>query len=191
MLCTLFTSYAQSNKHLSIAFVNTASAHPFKKLGDLVTTMHHPGFEVGYTFNWKTRNKHDWYQEIKAGYFYHRFVQHAIPIYTDIGYRYKFGAGWSAQTAVGAGYLHSISATDQFELQDGGDYKKKKSIGRIQGMAVFNLGLGYTFSGRVPIKLFTTYQQQIQLPFIKSYVPILPYNSLLLGVSFPCKLKKS
>lgn len=191
LICLFFTSYAQSNKQLSIAFVNTASAHPFKKFGNLVTNMHQPGVELGYTFNWKTRRHHDWYQGIKAGYIYHRFVQHAIPLYTDIGYRYKFKEKWSAYSAIGAGYLHSISATDQFELQDDGNYKKKKSIGRIQAMAVFNLGVGYTFSGKLPMKIFTTYQQQIQMPFIKSYVPILPYNSLLLGVSIPCKFKKS
>lgn len=190
-ICLLFRTDGQSHKQVSFAILNTASAHPFQKLGNLVTTIHHPGFEIGYGFNWKTKNKHDWYQEIKAGYFYHRFVQHGIPIYTNVGYRYKFSKNWSAQSAIGAGYFHSIPATDQFELQDDGNYKKKKSLGRIQAMAVFNLGVGYTFPGKVPMKIFTTYQQQIQTPFVKSYVPILPYNTLLIGVSIPRKSKKT
>src|SRR5688572_19181821 len=121
------TTYGQQ-KRISLAFLNTASAHPFQKFGDLTTNIHHPGFEIGYGFNWKTKEKHDWYQEIKAGYFYHRFVQHAIPIYTNVGYRYKFSKHWSAQSAIGGGYLHSLPATDQFELQDDGNYKKKKSL---------------------------------------------------------------
>ena len=183
----LLTVSAQKNRQLSIAFVNTASAYPFAKFGSLVTNLQHPGIEIGYNFNWKTRDKHDWYQEIKTGYFYHRFVQHAIPLYTDFGYRYKFKKKWTAQVALGAGYLHSLPAAGQFELNENGTYKKKKSIGRIQAMAVANLGIAYTITGKLPVKVFSTYQQQIQMPFVKSYVPILPYNSLIVGVSIPCK----
>ena len=54
-------------------------------------------------------------------------------------------------------------------------------------MAVANLGIAYTITGKLPVKVFSTYQQQIQMPFVKSYVPILPYNSLIVGVSIPCK----
>jgi hypothetical protein len=167
--------------------MNTASAYPFSKFTSLATKVQHPGIEVGYGFNWKTRNKHDWYQEIKAGYFYHRFVQHGIPFYTDFGYRYKFSKRWTSNIALGAGYLHSIPATTQFKLDENGAYEKKKSIGRIQAMAVANLGAGYTLQGKLPLKIFTAYQQQIQMPFVKSYVPILPYNSLMVGVSMPFK----
>ncbi len=185
--CFLFTASAQKNNHVSVAFVNTASAYPFAKFGKLVTDLNHPGIELGYSFNWKTKKKHDWFQDIKLGYVYHRFVQHAIPLYTDFGYRYKFSGKWASQAAIGAGYLHSIPATSQFELAENGEYKKKKSLGRIQAMAVFNFGVSYSFAGKLPLKIFTTYQQQIQMPFVKSYVPILPYNSLMLGVSMPCK----
>jgi hypothetical protein len=35
------------------------------------------------------------------------------------------------------------------------------------------------------------YQQKIQAPFIKEYVPILLYNSLLLGVAVPINKKSN
>ncbi|MEO8961056.1 MAG: hypothetical protein ABI325_04190 [Ginsengibacter sp.] len=70
------TASAQMNKQISIAFVNTASAYPFSQFGKLVTGIEHPGIKSGYGFNWKIKPKHDWFQEFKPSYFYHRFVQH-------------------------------------------------------------------------------------------------------------------
>jgi hypothetical protein len=171
--------------------MNVSTAKPFSHLGKLITSVQHPGVEFGYSFNWKTRTKHDWYQEVKLGYFDHRFVQHAITLYTDFGYRYKFSKKWAAQAALGTGYLHSIPATAQLTLQDNGEYKSGKGIGRMQALAAVNIGAAHIFnpSSLKPVKAFITYQQMLQLPFINAYVPLLPYNNLLLGVTIPFKSK--
>ncbi len=192
MLLYSLQGTAQTNKQISVAFMNAATANPFSQFGKLITRVQHPGVELGYSFNWKTKTKHDWYQEIKLAYFYHRFVQHAVPLYTDFGYRYKFSNTMIVQAAIGAGYMHSIPATAQLKLQNNGEYKNGKGIGRIQGIAIVNIGAAYIFNPSVarPFKIFITYQQMLQTPFIKSYVPLLPYNSLLMGVSVPLKSKK-
>ena len=191
LLCILQVS-AQKNKQISVAFMNAATANPFSQFGKLVTRVQHPGVELGYSFNWKTKTKHDWYQEIKLAYFYHRFVQHAVPLYTDFGYRYKLTNTLIVQAAIGAGYMHSIPATAQIKLQSNGEYKNGKGIGRMQGIAIVNIGGVYIFnpSAARTFKIFITYQQMLQTPFIKSYVPLLPYNILLVGVSVPLKSKK-
>lgn len=172
--------------------MNASTAKPFSHFGRLLTEIQQPGIELGYAFNWKTKAKHDWYQEIKIGYFYHRFVQHAIPIYTNVGYRYKFNKNWAVQSALGVGYMHSIPASAQLKLESNGDYTNAKGIGRMQGSANINIGGSYIFSGKhnKPVKLFAVYKQIIQTPFIKAYVPLLPYNSLLLGIGIPLKSNK-
>lgn len=192
LLLLSLQGYTQKNKQLSVAFTNGSTSNPFSKFGSLVTGIEQPGVEFGYAFNWKTKSKHDWYQEIKLAYFYHRFVQHAIPLYTDFGYRYKFSQKWAAQVAIGAGYLHSIPATAQLKLDDNGVYKNGKSVGRMQALAAVNFGLSHTFNseGSKPLSIFVTYQQMLQTPFINSYVPLLPYNSLLLGISIPLTQRK-
>ncbi len=194
MLALLFSMHAsaQRNKQVSIAFMNAATAKPFTQFGSLVTDIQHPGVELGYSCNWKTKNKHDWYQEIKLAYFYHRFVQHAIPLYTDFGYRYKFSQRWAVQTAIGAGYMHSIPTTAQLKLQGNGEYKNGKGVGRMQAIGVFNIGVSHIFNpaSAKPINVFLTWQQMLQMPFIKAYVPVLPYNNLLIGISISLKSKK-
>lgn len=138
----LFSS-AQNNRQISIAFLNTASAYPFSQFGKLLSGIEHPGIEIGYSFNWKTKSKHDWFQEIKLSYFYHRFVQHGIPLYTDIDYRYKFSNALDAQVALGAGYMQSIAATAKLKLSDNGEYKSDKGAGRSQALAIANFSVGY------------------------------------------------
>ncbi len=146
---------AQKNKQISVAFVSTGTGYPFSKFGKLITNARHPGVEIGYSFNWKTKSKHDWYQEFKLAYFYHRFVQHGIPLYTDIGYRYRILERLTAQVALGAGYMHSIPATAKLKLAANGEYENDKGIGRMQALAAVNFGIGYTShsSAKTPLKI--------------------------------------
>jgi len=188
--CVLFINVtAQHNKQIGVAITNSNSAFPFSKFGGLFQAPFHPGAEFSYGFNWKTKAKHDWYQQIMLGYFYHRFVQHGITLYTNAGYRYKFSSRLFAEASLGAGYLHSIPATAKLKLDDNGDYNNNKGIGRMQAMMVFNIGCGYNInpSAKRPVTLFANYQQRIQTPFVKSYVPLLPYNSLMIGARISMK----
>ena len=181
----------KKKKEFSIAIMNAQTAMPFDKFSALGYKDLHPGIEAGFGFNWKTKPKHDWYQEFKAGYFFHRFVQHGIPVYTNFGYRYKFSKKLSLTNSLGAGYLHSIPATQKFKLNQNGFYENNIGVGRIQTMVIYSIGMGYILKPTVerPIRLFISYQQRLQLPFVKSYVPILPYNSFMIGISKSLKRK--
>lgn len=177
-------------RFVSVAVTNHHSAYPFSSFANLFKKEFHPGVEFGYGFNWKTAPKHDWYQTFKAGYFYHRFVQHAIPLSTQLGYRYKLNP-FQLSAALGAGYLHSIPATAVLQLSDDGTYEKAKGIGRGQALFNFTLGAQYIIykQKQRPISIFLDYQQQVQTPFIQSYVPLLPYNSIAFGISVPLNPK--
>jgi len=182
----LLTSLAASSqkKYLSLAAFTTQSAMPFGKFAGLFTDQFHPGLEAGYGINISAKEKHDWFVDFKIACFYHRFVQTGIPIYADLGYRYKINSRLSAETSLGAGYMHSVPATAKLKLEEDGVYVNNKGVGRMQAMATFALGLGYTIdpSSRQPMSVFTTYQQRIQMPFVNSYVPLLPYNSFMIGI---------
>jgi hypothetical protein len=192
LLCSLHAA-CQKNKQLSVAFLNAGTATPFSQFGKLITKLQHPGVEIGYTFNWNTKKKHDWRQEIKLNYFYHRFVQHAISLYSDLAYVYKFSPKWTMQAAVGAGYMHSIPATAQLKLGDNGEYKNGKAAGRMQLLGAVNFSVAHILDPNAakPIALFITYQQMLQTQFIHSYVPLLPYNNLLLGISIRLRSNKN
>ena len=188
LFCLSVVSQAQNRqKELSFTITNNHTAYPFSSFSKLFAGVVHPGVEVGYHFNWKTRPRHDWFQTFKAGYFYHRFVQHGIPVYTQFGYRYKFSEHLQASSSLGVGYMHSIPATAVLERNEQGEYENGKGIGR--GQAIINLTFGAHYKmalqNKRPITLSLQYQQRLQTPFVKSYVPLLPYNSMQLCVSLP------
>lgn len=192
-ICSLrMQAQTESRTYGSMAFMNTQTDLPFGKFAGLFYKAFHPGVEVAYGRNFSVKKKHDWYYDIRLAYFYHRFVQHGIPLYSNLGYRYKFNNRWSVSAETGAGYLHSIPATAQFRLNEEGEYKPDKGIGRMQVNACIAIGGGYKLTPASPssLKLFFSYQQRLQLPFVKSYVPLLPYNSVLIGVAKPVNRKK-
>ena len=182
-------SVSGQDRYVSLAAFNTQTAMPFGKFAGLFTDQFHPGVEAGYGKNFFSKEKHEWFIELKIACFYHRFVQTGIPLYINFGYRYKIADRFSAETSIGLGYMHSIPATAKLKLNDDGVYVNNKGLGRMQAMATFGLGLGYTINpfAKKPVTAFTVYQQRIQMPFVRSYVPMLPYNSFILGIKKPIK----
>jgi len=174
--------------NISVAFTNSQSAMPFGSFHKLFTGKHHPGFEVSTGFDWKVKNKHDWIQSFSLGYSYHRWVQHSIVLYTELGYRYKLPGGFSAEARLGGGYMRAIIATEAFSdgVEDGKQYSKIVS-GRSQGIASLSFGINKKIQKPLGCTFFLQYQQRIQTPFIQSYVPLLPYNIIKFGVSIPLK----
>ncbi|MEO5948421.1 MAG: hypothetical protein ABIP79_16510, partial [Chitinophagaceae bacterium] len=175
---------AQRQTYVSTAFFTTQNAFPFSKFVGLFKETFHPGLEIGYGKILKPKEKHEWFSEVKLGYFFHRYVQHGFPLYLNFGYRYKFNARLAAETSIGAGYMHSIPATAKLKLNEDGKYENNKGIGRMQAMASYGIGFSYILNPTAvkSLRLFTTYQQRLQFPFVKSYVPLLPYNSFIIGL---------
>jgi len=186
------TAQTRTDRYLSFAVLTTQNAKPFGKFSGLFEDIIHPGVQAAYGRNIFMAQHHDWFVELRLGYFYHRYVQHAIPFYLSLGYRYKIAGRFSAQTSLGAGYMHSIPATAELKLDNNGDYVKSKGAGRMQAVGNFSLGFGYTLNPQAarPIKIFSEYQQILQMPFVRSYVPVLPYNTFLIGICYNLKSKK-
>ena len=183
---------AQEARYASVALVSTQTDYLFGKFATLAGTPRHPGVEFGYGQSMHPTANKEWFIELRLSYFYHRFVQHGIPLTIHFGYRRRLGSRFTVQSSLGAGYLHSIPATGKFKMDENGEYQNNKGWGRAQAVASFSLGAGYMLkpSAKKPFTVFTRYEQRIQFPFIRSYVPLLPYNSLYLGIQRPIKKNK-
>lgn len=175
----------KKERYILLSAGTVQNALPLGKFAGLFGEILHPGFELGYGRVLKSRQHHDWLLEYRAGYFYHRFVQHALPLTVNLAYRYKINPRWSANLSLGAGYLHSLPATDKWRLNENGEYENDKGLGRMQGTATLSLGAQWVVnpSAARPVRLTVDYQQRLQFPFVKSYVPLLPYNGFQLGFS--------
>ncbi len=170
-----------AKKPLVLSVFNTGTQLP----GSVFTLPVHPGFSAGTEFRLNHSSRNQWFQTAKFGLSWHRYVQTAIQLYTENGYRRSIWRGTAAEFRLGAGYLHSIPAVEQFTLQNG-VYETKNRIGRPQMMLSTAFGLSYTLPNKDnPLRFFLDYQFYLQLPFVKSYVPMLPNTALHAGVALP------
>lgn len=152
--------------------------------GGLFTQPLHPGISAGTEFRYNTNLKNQWFQTARVGFLYHRYAQTAIQLYTELGYRRQIWRGTAAELRLGGGYLHSFPGTEIFRLQDG-RYTQKRNFGRPQAMAGGTFGLSYALPLGAAPRIFLDYQFYLQMPFVKSYVPLLPNTALHLGIAFP------
>ncbi|MGI9158338.1 MAG: hypothetical protein ACR2K1_01155, partial [Saprospiraceae bacterium] len=145
----------------------------------------HPGLQAGTEFRYNRSEKNQWFQTAKLGVYYHKYSQTGIQLYSEIGYRRALWKRLGAEIRLGAGYLHAISDLQAFELVNG-QYERKRTFGRPQVMGSAAFGLGYRL-GSAPDapRIFLDYQFFLQMPFVKSYVPLLPNTALHAGVAFP------
>lgn len=147
----------------------------------------HPGLSIGTEFRYNQNARNEWFQTAKFGYHYHRYVQHSVQLYSELGYRRHFKGQFDAGPRLGVGYLHSIPDMQIFELDDEGIYQKQSNWGKPQFMATFSLEAGYTLAATkaYPLRLFLAYQFYLQMPFVQEYVPLMPNTALHIGVALP------
>ena len=82
-------------------------------------------------------------------------------------------------------FANSLLQGTKYNFKSDGTYKAKKGIGKPQFIAGAGIGVGYDL-GKVNRmrRIFLNYDFRLQMPFVKSYVPILPNGALSLGIQF-------
>ncbi len=166
-----------------VAVSNSHTGKPFTSFSSLFYKEVHPGATLGYGKQLRNIRNHQWNLEITMNYMFHRWVQHNIGFSVNGGYRHSLGSSWGATVQLGGGYQLSIPTGKVFSITSAG-LKNKGHVLRSQ----FITQLGLIADRKINSKgarVFMEYQQKLQAPFIKAYVPLLPYNNLLLGVSIP------
>lgn len=172
---------------------NNHSALPFARFSKLAYKNFHFSYELGKSFTLKQNEKGLWFQTANVGYFKHKFVQSGILLYSENGYQRNITEAFGINTKLGLGYMHAFTATAIVKQNSQGDYEVKADYGKPQAIFAFSLGVSRSLIKRVSNapKITLDYQIRMQTPFVKSYVPLLPYNVLKIGLSFPLHDKKS
>jgi hypothetical protein len=189
LLSTLECAAQQSSKprYAVLSVFNAATQLP---VGQFFSTPVHIGGTAGAEFRYNSHPANQWFQTAKLGFSYHQYVQSTVQLYSEAGYRRAIWKGTAAEFRLGAGYLHAIPDTEIFKLKDG-QYEKKTNLGRPQAMAGVALGISYTQQKAAnPLRFFVDYQFYMQMPFVKSYVPLMPNTLLHVGVGVPFSMFK-
>lgn len=191
------------SKPFSVSIFNNATLLPPASLTAVFNQPVHPGIAVSYEFYGKETNKNPlfrhintfalggqnvvtgkWFQNAGLSYYYHRYVQQAAVLTTYAGYR-RYIRKFSAEASLHIGYMHSFPLTERFVRQQDGSWKNDKGFGKPQFVAGAGLGIGYDAGYHYNIRrFFINYDFRLQMPFVKSYVPLLPNGLLSVGLQF-------
>ena len=183
-----FIVQSQKINYVKISVTNSQTARPFTKFSALFHSPIHPGFEVGYMKTQRVRNHGQWLLEPALSYTFHRWVQHNISLVVQGYYRHCLGAGFSISGRLGAGYQVSVPTSKVFELS-GETIKAKKVTARSQFTSNVGIGVEKQLNKHGTL-VGMMYHQKIQTPFVKNYVPLLPYNCMMISLAIPVQQKK-
>lgn len=189
IISTYLSAQPDSSKwqgHLSIGHHSVSFLTPnFEKL--------HLGWQGGIL---TTLNRHPKHQFVASGnlaYFYHQDVQHAIQLYTEVGYQYQFDNGLAIKPlSLGGGYVLSIlDATTLAWNPDTQTYTPVRFPARHNWL--ISLGSSVSYDSAVkfmqrPITFFTDYRLQLQGVFVQETIPFAIYIPVRLGIAVPLSI---
>ena len=171
-------------KTYTISVFNNATMLPPASFTAVLNQPVHPGIAAGMEMAWKEKTYGKWFQNATIGFFSHRYVYRALLLYTQAGYRHYLGH-LSVEGSIEAGYMHAFLLTDRLVPQGDGTYKSKKGFGKPQFIAGAGLGVGSDLVKKHSARMiFLDYDFRLQMPFVKSYVPLLPNGAVSLGFQF-------
>jgi len=183
----MMTGQSWKENPISISIFNNATMLPPASLTATFNQPIHPGITAAYEFGWKDAPKHKWFQNAGISYMYHRYVYQAILLNTQGGYRLKIN-NFSIEAYLQAGYMHAFYLTDRCVMQPDGTYIAKQGAGKPQFIVGAGLGFGYNLGKDENIRrIFLGYDVRMQIPFVKSYVTVLPNGALYIGFQFNLK----
>lgn len=172
------------SKPFALSVFNNATMLPPASLTATFNQPVHPGLTASYEFGWKETTKYKWFQNAGISYMYHQFVYQAILLNSQAGYRWKLNR-FSVEGYLQAGYMHAFLLTDRAVLQSDGTYKARQGLGKPQFITGVGAGLGYNFGSETKLRrIFLNYDIRLQMPFVKSYVTLLPNGALSIGMQF-------
>lgn len=198
MVCILFSGAPVKARDVryGIHFSNNVVSLPVTGFPRIFDTKLHPGLDFTAGIPLKGSLKHQLHAEFDAGIYYHRFMQTGLRLHGSLDYRFFFKNSVSFDAGLILGYLHSFTWYDISKLNDEGQYEKIAGIkGRPQALGGLKLGVSVPVfaSEEVDYMLHLQFRTYLQAPFAGAYIPIIPTNSLMIGVSrvFTCKKRES
>jgi len=161
-----------------IEFSNNSTQLPGSGFLGFINFPIHPSVTIGKKYNFVNKPKHDFFESIKFSYLNHRLYHNAFQLSSWTGYNYKLIKNFNISGSLGFGYLYSIISSESFKLNENGEYEYNKFYGRSHFTTGIDINLVYKFQ---KLDFYFGYKFWVQSPFVKGYVPVLPYTSITLG----------
>jgi len=150
----------------------------------------HPRLQIEARYQWNNDAHSQWVQSANLGYFFHKYVQHGVQLYTEFGWQRQWDNGLRIlPLAIGGGYVLSFQDMPTHEFNP--DTEQYERVG-VPLRNNWLISLGSTIGYRTPaqvlgrsLSFYLSYRLHVQGTFIKSTVPVVAYSPLMLGLEIP------
>jgi hypothetical protein len=176
------------SKYIGVSLSNNTTGLPIIAYPDVFYTQFHPGLDVTYSQAVNKDAKNRLFVNGTLGYYHHQFVQDLVRIFPSFTYERLLSDRAFLQAGIGGGYGLSFEGKNAFKLLDDGTYERKGFYGaRSQYLIALEFGFVYSLFKDSSSQPQLTFQLKsfMQGTYVKSYVPLLPLNSVNLGIRFP------
>ena len=185
LLVSVYCIAQQKSLTCIVSIYNNAVAMPAVKFSPL-----HPGIQAGFEKIWKEKGRFSLAQNFRAGYFYQRLVHHGIPIYTQLGYKYRIYKQLRIAAYIDGGYIHTFGDNPVYKLNDEGEYVRTARAGKAHVTFGYSVTAGWAFAcKKTTITPFIQHQYWMMTTFVKSYVPLMPNSAFHVGAYFTTNTK--
>ncbi len=151
----------------------------------------HPGLNTGVTWRWNKSPRHQIFQSGNLGFFYHRDLQKAIQLFTEVGYNLKFENGFAlTPLALGGGYVMSIADVESV-IWDATIQQYEVENFSVRHNWMISLGASVSMETQLMLlknrntTFFVDYRLQVQGIFVEKTVPVIAYSPVRIGLSIP------
>lgn len=183
------SSYSQESR-TGYLLSNNNTSFPVLGYPQLFYSQLHPGIDLYHEWKMNKSEKSQLWYSFNLGGFYHRFIQTTVKLFPKIEYKYFVNDKIDLQIGLGAGYLHTFDNVKVMKLNSEGEYDVQSTLkGRPQFMFTLDMGFGYKLKN--DFQLVMLFRTIMHGPFIKNYVPLVPYNSLAVGLNIPLTKKST
>lgn len=178
------------HKVQNFSLSNNATSLPVTGYPVLFYANFHPGADWSFqkSINQSESNRLNYV--LNGGFIYHRFVQTLIYGSASMMYERKLSSRVNFNISLGGGFGNAFSNEAVARLNDQGEYESiRRLYHRPQFLILFQPGFSYSLSKDKPdgIRLTANFRTMLQGVFVKQYVPLLPINSFLIGLTIPVK----
>lgn len=152
----------------------------------------HPGVNAGATLRYTNHVRHQVNQTANIGYFYHKNLQQAIQLFTEINYTMKFGNGF-AITPLSAGGGYVLAIPNMTTLEWNTTTQQYEEVHPIRHNWLISIGASASWETNLILihnrktTFFFDYRLQVQGVFVQETIPVIAYTPIRIGLSFPFK----
>jgi len=137
----------------------------------------HPGFQIGYENNFHKGLNFT----VSIGFFIHQKTQAGLFFSGGLNWRFTFSSGYSPETGIGLGYLHTwVHGDPTYIVDNEGNISIKPKAGRSHFMPLVKLGfLGWDLRENtdIPMRINSDIIIYGQYPFNNYVLPHLAFNT--------------